>query len=82
MVHYFIGNLGHTFVIVSFVCALIGVFAYIKGLKNKSWENYGNIVFYLHAIGIFGVVLTLFAIINQHYFEYHYAWKHTSRFLP
>ena len=82
MVHYFIGNFGHTLVIVAFVCALIGIYAYAKGLKDRGWERYGNLLFHLHAIGIFGVVTTLFVIINQHYFEYHYAWKHTSQYLP
>ncbi len=82
MVHYFIGNLGHTFVIVAFVSALVGTYAFAKGLKDSSWEKYGNAVFYVHAVGIIGIVVTLFAIINRHYFEYHYAWSHTSRFLP
>ena len=82
MVHYFIGNLGHFFVTLAFVAALIGTTSFFLGLKQASWINFGSIAFYVHALGILGIVISLFTIINQHYFEYHYAWSHTSKFLP
>ena len=82
MVHHFIGKLGHFFVILSFVCALIATVSYHLGRKDESHVKFGSILFYIHSIGIFGIVITLFLIINQHYFEYHYAWSHTSKYLP
>ena len=82
MVHYFIGNLGHFFVILAFVASLIATASYIMGVRDESMKRFASGLFYVHTVGVIGIVVTLFLIINQHYFEYHYAWSHTSRFLP
>jgi cytochrome c-type biogenesis protein CcmF len=42
----------------------------------------GRIAFYLNSISILGVGICLFYLIYEHYFEYYYAWEHTSRDLP
>jgi cytochrome c-type biogenesis protein CcmF len=88
MLHYFIGNLGHLFVIGSFVTALITSFAYWRAtatnnlaLQNE-WLQNGRIAFILHSILVLGIVATLFSIIYNHYFEYHYAYAHSSLHLP
>jgi cytochrome c-type biogenesis protein CcmF len=88
IVHYLIGDLGHLFVIISFVSSLICAFAYLKArakddlAEKKSWLINGRIAFYAHVFSILGVVATLFAIIYNHYFEYHYAYSHSSLHLP
>ncbi len=88
MVHYFIGNLGHFFVITSFVTALIAFFSYFKATvteeigKKEQWMMNGRVGFYLHAIAVLGIVITLFVIIKNHYFEYHYAYSHSDKKLP
>lgn len=87
MMHYFIGDLGHFFVILSFVSALIASFSYYKATLNQShhgssWLKNANVAFYIHAISVVGVVVSLFIIIYNHYFEYHYAYSHSSRRLP
>ena len=88
MIHTFIGDLGHFFVIFSFVSALIASYAYFKAstsqdFSNQSqWKTNGRIAFGIHTISIFGIVICLFAIIYNHYFEYHYAWSHSSTKLP
>jgi len=85
--HYFIGDLGHLFVIVSFVTSLVSAFAYWKAnnasaeLKNQ-WLNNARLAFYVHSAAVIGVVVSLFVIIYQHYFEYHYAYSHSSLHLP
>ncbi len=88
MVHYFIGNLGHFFVITSFVAAIITAFSYFKAttstditLKNQ-WLINGRTGFYVHALAVLGVCVTLFIIISNHYFEYHYAYSHSDKKLP
>jgi cytochrome c-type biogenesis protein CcmF len=88
MMHYFIGDLGHFFVITSFVAALITAFAYFKAttesdiLKKESWRINGRISFYIQAAAVLGIGVTLFVIIGNHYFEYHYAYSHSDRKLP
>jgi cytochrome c-type biogenesis protein CcmF len=82
MVHYFIGNLGHFLISFSFVAALLATVSYFYAQKNKSWERFANGVFIAHGLGVIGVVASLFYIINNHYYEYHYAWSHSSNLLP
>ena len=88
MMHYFVGDLGHLFVITSFIAAIASAFSYFRSaavgsleLKDQ-WRKNGAIAFYVHAISVFGVCTTLFIIINNHYFEYHYAYSHSDRNLP
>ncbi len=87
MVHTFIGNLGHLFVIIAFVTSLIATFAYYKAsvvneLSKNGWVKYARTIFYIHSVAVIGVIFSLFYIIYNHYFEYHYAWSHSSRDLP
>ncbi|HMV10148.1 MAG TPA: cytochrome c biogenesis protein CcsA [Cyclobacteriaceae bacterium] len=86
--HYFIGHLGHLFVIISFVAAIATAFSYFKAtntsdLSLKSqWLINGRVGFYIHATAVLGICVTLFAIISNHYFEYHYAYSHSDKKLP
>jgi cytochrome c-type biogenesis protein CcmF len=88
MMHYFIGNLGHFFVITSFVTALVTAFAYFNATnasdiqKKDFWLLNGKVGFYTHALSVFGICITLFIIIANHYFEYHYAYSHSDSKLP
>ncbi|SKC38588.1 cytochrome c biogenesis protein CcsA [Ohtaekwangia koreensis] len=85
MIHYFIGDLGHLFVITSFVAAIITAFAYFKSttahdLQSKDfWLLNGKISFYVHAIAVLGICIALYTIIAKHYFEYHYAYSYSDR---
>jgi cytochrome c-type biogenesis protein CcmF len=86
--HYFIGNLGHLFVIVSFVAAIVSAFAYARAIRQenpelkKDWLTNARIAFYLHTVSIIGTGVVLFLIIYLHYFEYHYAYSHSDKNLP
>ena len=88
MIHQFIGDLGHLFVIIAFVSSLITAWSYFSAAQNKNelaskkWAENGRVSFFVHAASVFGIVITLFLIIYNHYFEYHYAWSHSSRQLP
>ena len=88
MIHYFIGDLGHFFVITSFVAALAAAFSYFKATnsasidKQKFWRQNGAFSFYTHAISVLGICVTLFLIIANHYFEYHYAYSYSDSKLP
>ncbi len=88
MINLFIGNLGHLFVILAFVLSLASAFSYFQATKKddiqsqKGWIVNGRILFYLHGIFVVGVIVVLFLIIYNQYFEYHYAWSHASKYLP
>ena len=88
MVHAFIGNLGHFLIISSFIASLISAYGYFKSTnalddhEKTRWLKYGRSVFFIHGFLSIGVVVTLFSIIHNHYFEYHYAYSHTSSVLP
>ncbi|MFZ6000488.1 MAG: cytochrome c biogenesis protein CcsA, partial [Bacteroidota bacterium] len=88
MIHYWIGDVGHLFVITSFVTSFVCAFAYLKAknttdlVGSKQWAQNARLFFILHTVSVIGVVAALFTIIYQHYFEYHYAYSHSSLHLP
>ena len=88
MIHYFIGDLGHFFVITSFVAALASAFSYFKATNasslgsQKFWKQNGAVGFYTHTLSVFGICISLFIIIANHYFEYHYAYSYSDSKLP
>ncbi|HEY9117209.1 MAG TPA: cytochrome c biogenesis protein CcsA, partial [Roseivirga sp.] len=84
MVHTSIGNIGHLLVIISFITAIVAAISYGKAsinneIGNGSWIKFGRISFWLHETAVLGTAVVLFTIIYNHYFEYHYAWSHSSR---
>lgn len=86
--HYLIGDVGHLFVISSFVTALLSAFVYFKGTvvtdlgEKEGWLQNGRVTFVAHAIAVIGICVTLFMIIANHYFEYHYAYSYSDSKLP
>ncbi len=86
--HYLIGDLGHLFVITSFILALVTSFVYLKATTisdlavKQRWLWNGRVGFYLHAASVLGICITLFVIIANHYFEYHYAYNYSDKKLP
>lgn len=83
MIHYFEGQLGHIFVIIAFVSSILSAYAFFKGRNQDiQWVSFGSKVFYVHSFAILGIVGTLFYLITNHYFEYHYVFSHSSKILP
>ncbi len=127
MIHTTVGQLGHFFVILSFVTALVATVAYFlsalgrgnavqarsveepqlayagessfggkiakrkappqtsndkRPVQKDDWQSLARWAFYIHGAAVVGVAASLFYIIFNHYFEYHYAWSHSSRALP
>lgn len=88
MLHETIGSAGHLLVITSFVTALIATFAYIKASfsneveEKSSWIKFARSIFVTHLFAVVAVAAILFVIIYNHYFEYHYAFSHSSLALP
>jgi cytochrome c-type biogenesis protein CcmF len=87
MIHETIGSVGHLFVIISFVTALLATFAYFKSTQSSNelendWKITARLLFGLHFMAVIVVAASLFVIIYNHYFEYHYAFTHSSLQLP
>lgn len=79
----FIGNLGHFFVVLSFVSAILSAIFYTKAKETRGADvSLGRLFYSIHAVAVLGIFVTLFFIIQQHLFEYAYAYEHSSKTLP
>ena len=86
MLRSYLGEIGHITTILAFISALLATYAYwqasIKTEQASYWKKNGNILFGIHAFFVVAVCVTLYSILQNHYFEYHYAWSNTSLSLP
>ena len=76
-----LGEAGRFFTALAFSSALFSTLLYYKSLGKKEYLPWAKGFFYTHAFSVFSVIALLFTINAGHYFEYDYAWKHTSRSL-
>ncbi len=85
--HLFPGQLGHFFAVLSLVASLVATIAYFKAnslaipTEKESWLRFARAAFLVETISVFSIFITLYFIISNHYYEYFYAWNHTSRAL-
>ncbi|HMU46282.1 MAG TPA: cytochrome c biogenesis protein CcsA [Chitinophagaceae bacterium] len=85
--HLLPGQLGHFFIVLSLVASLVATFAYFKSARavniedSAHWKKLARYSFITEAISVLAIFIILFYIIYNHLFEYHYAWKHSSRSL-
>ena len=90
-----VGNLGHLFVIVAFVTALVSALSYFFAAqmqkneqdplvqdKVRSWKKFARIFFFIHGGAVIGVVISLFHLIYSHSYEFYYVWNHSANDLP
>ncbi|MGB3183187.1 MAG: cytochrome c biogenesis protein CcsA [Cyclobacteriaceae bacterium] len=88
MVHLLIGQIGHLAVIIAFVAGLFSFYSFYLGasatdpVRKAGYDKTGRVIFYIHSAAVLLVIGSLFTIIYQNYFEYHYAWSHASGTLP
>lgn len=86
--HLLPGQLGHFFVVLSFVAALLATVAYFKATQRRDtvehtgWRNLGRYAFLLHGLATFGVIAMLFWILLGKMYEYQYAWANIADDLP
>ena len=83
--HTLIGQLGHGLVILSFISALLaGIYffkAHQKG-EGSIFQGIAKKLFSLHFFSLIGVVLVLFYMLVNQYFEYDYVYKHSNKAMP
>lgn len=84
--HYLPGMLGNFFVVFAFAACMISCVSYFlstrKNVESENWLHLARLSFRLHSVALIGIFVSLFYIIYNHYFEYHYAWAHSSTTLP
>lgn len=86
--HLLPGKIGHFFLLLGFVASILATVSYFFATQRRetpeagSWKKMGRIAFSIHGISIFIVIGTIFFIMTNHYYEYHYVWEHVSEDLP
>lgn len=83
--HLWIGNIGRLAIIFSFLTSILCAVSYYLAEKKPletTWRKLASIGFGIHSASVITIIGSLFFIIYKHYFEYHYAWQHSSRDLP
>ena len=82
--HTLAGQIGHWLTLASFVCAAFAGLAYLlHTLKGEDgWRTLGRLFFRLHSAAVLGVIVTLFIMLFNHWFEYDYVWKHSNSAMP
>ncbi len=81
------GTLGEIFSSLAFASAFVAMVSFFfaekqEGTEKQSWERMGKVSFGVHIASILGIIGTLFALIYQHQYQYHYVWAHSSNELP
>ena len=82
--HLLPGQIGHFFVLLAFISSIVSAIAYFTAskidLENEkySWLKIGRGAFYLQFFSLIAVFACIYHINSNHYFEYLYAYKHSS----
>jgi cytochrome c-type biogenesis protein CcmF len=83
--HLWIGTTGHIFILVAFTASLLATIAYAIAAAKKnaaekySWIKYARVSFFIQCAAVLAVFGCIFYICSNHYLEYLYAYKHTSK---
>jgi cytochrome c-type biogenesis protein CcmF len=83
--HLLPGRIGHLFVIIAFVSAILSVLAYRKSTlqsTDESWRRLSRIAFTVHGVSILSIIGLLFYMMIGQFYEYRYVWDHVSDDLP
>lgn len=83
--HLLPGKLGHFFVLLAFVSAIVSAIAYFISIRSagdiekKKWVSFARVSFGVQVFSILSVFALIYYICSHHYFEYLYAYKHASK---
>ena len=79
-----IGDIGHLAIIIAFCASIASGIAFvissrtINSKEASSWKSIGRIAFYIHTITSVSIAGLLILLLYNRYYEYHYAWSHSS----
>ena len=83
--HLLPGQIGHFFILLSFVASVLSTIAFFKASRSKiiteknSWLRYARKIFFIQVASVLTVFFIIYFICSHHYFEYLYAYKHASK---
>ncbi len=83
--HLRAGQIGHFLVLLSFTFSLLSAISFFtagrqtEAGERKSWIRLSRMLFTLQSLSVFGVFAVIFYICKNHFIEYLFAYKHTSR---
>jgi cytochrome c-type biogenesis protein CcmF len=79
-----IGQIGNIFTVIAFAASFLSMVAYFLAEKKQddTYLRLGRIGFLAHSLAVVGMVATLFFMIFNQYFEYHYVWQHSNTDMP
>ncbi len=83
--HLLPGQIGHLFIILAFVASLVSTFSFFKSgfskdlIEKKNWLVFARGAFTLQVISVIAIFAVIYFICSNHYYEYLYAYKHSSR---
>ncbi|MBX3238958.1 MAG: cytochrome c biogenesis protein CcsA [Chitinophagaceae bacterium] len=87
--HLFVGQLGHFCAVLSFVASLVATFAYFKATQtaavaeiHAAWKKLARTAFIIETVAVATIMVALYIILYNHYFEYRFAYQHSNRSLP
>ncbi len=72
------GQLGHAFIILSFVAAILSCLSFYLASKDQGYLKLARMAFNIHGFAVFGIAGTLFYMLFNHFFEYQYVWQHSN----
>lgn len=87
--HLLVGQLGHFSAVLSFVASLVATFAYFKATQtaaiaeaHAAWKKLARTAFIIETVAVASIMVLLYVILYNHYFEYKFAYQHSNRSLP
>ncbi|WP_236059840.1 cytochrome c biogenesis protein CcsA [Chitinophaga rhizophila] len=86
--HLLPGQIGHFSAVLAFVAAMVASVSYFMSVQSKedllkdSWKKIARWAFIIQAIAVFSTFGSLYYALYNHYFEYKYVWRNSSRDLP
>lgn len=86
--HLLPGTLGQIFIVMAFIASILSAWFYYNAGRQpgsgtaNSMRRWGRILFLVHFVTITAAISMLYYLIFNHYFEYSYVYKYSSRDLP
>lgn len=85
--HTLPGQLGHFFAVLAFIASLVATVAYFRSVQMKeahlqlSWKRLARWAFIIQVASVFVTFGILYYLVYNHYFEFKYVWRNSSRAL-
>lgn len=86
--HLWVGQLGQFLIFLAFATAVLSTIGYALGTNEQeqtikdSWLKIGRASFITHGVSIITIIVLIFFMMINKYYEYDYVWSHVSDSLP